>query len=68
MLTDICIEGFRGIRSMELNNLHPLNLMIGENNSGKTSVLEAIQLLKSCKRTVCAYKNGAVGSDRIFIS
>ena len=40
MLTDICIEGFRGIRSMELNNLHPINLMIGENNSGKTSVLE----------------------------
>lgn len=46
MLTDIYIEGFRGIRSMELNNLHPINLMIGENNSGKTSVLEAIQLLK----------------------
>lgn len=46
MLRDIRIEGFRGIRSLELENLHPVNLIIGENNSGKTSVLEAIQLLK----------------------
>ena len=46
MLTDICIEGFRGIRNIELNELHPVNLIIGENNTGKTSVLEAIQLLK----------------------
>ena len=26
MLTDIRIEGFRGIRNIELNNIHPVNL------------------------------------------
>lgn len=46
MLTNVQIEGFRGIGSLELENLYPVNLIIGENNSGKTSVLEAIQLLK----------------------
>lgn len=46
MLREMRIEGFRGIRSLELENLHPVNLIIGENNSGKTTVLEAIQLLK----------------------
>lgn len=45
MLRNIKIEGFRGIRSIELDELQIINVLIGENNSGKTSVLEAIQLL-----------------------
>lgn len=47
MLKTIRIQNFRGFRSFELNNLGRLNLLVGTNNSGKTSVLEAIQLLCS---------------------
>lgn len=47
MLRTIRIQNFRGFRSFELNNLGRLNLLVGTNNSGKTSVLEAIQLLCS---------------------
>ena len=47
MLKTIRIQNFRGFRSFELNNLGRLNLLVGTNNSGKTSVLEAIQLLSS---------------------
>ncbi len=47
MLRTVRIQNFRGFRSFELNNLGRLNLLVGTNNSGKTSVLEAIQLLCS---------------------
>ena len=47
MLKTIKIENFRGFRSFELQQLGRLNLLVGTNNSGKTSILEAIQLLCS---------------------
>ena len=46
MLHSIRIQGFRGIETVELKELKNINVLIGENNSGKTSILEAIQLLK----------------------
>lgn len=39
----ITIQNFRGIKSLELP-LDDLTVMIGENNAGKTTVLEAIRL------------------------
>lgn len=47
MLKTIKIENFRGFQSFELQNLGRLNLLVGTNNSGKTSILEAIRLLCS---------------------
>jgi predicted ATP-dependent endonuclease of OLD family len=47
MLREIKINNFRSFKSFELRNLGRLNLLVGTNNSGKTSVLEAIQLLCS---------------------
>ena len=45
MLKSLKIENFRGFPSFEMQNLGRLNLIVGTNNSGKTSILEAIQLL-----------------------
>lgn len=42
-LTDIKIENFRGIRSLKLP-FDSLTVLIGENNTGKSTVLEAIRL------------------------
>jgi len=42
---DIRIGGFRGIRELTLDACGPVNLLVGGNNSGKTSVLEALLLL-----------------------
>ncbi len=47
MLKTVHIKNFRGFESFELQNLGRINLLVGKNNSGKTSVLEAIQLLHS---------------------
>lgn len=47
MLKTIKIENFRSFQSFELQQLGRVNLLVGKNNIGKTSILEAIQLLCS---------------------
>lgn len=46
-LTDFFVESFRNLREVELSNLEQVNLIVGGNNSGKTSVLEAIAIALS---------------------
>lgn len=39
------IKGFRGIKRLQVDDLKDINLILGKNNCGKTSLLEAIFLL-----------------------
>jgi hypothetical protein len=39
------IEGFRAFRELEINDLGRVNLITGRNNTGKSSILEALRLL-----------------------
>ena len=41
------IHGFRGIQELTVENLNHINLIVGDNNCGKTSVLEALLLLRN---------------------
>lgn len=43
-LKKIAIENFRGIKSLTLELNKGLNILIGENNSGKTAVMDALRL------------------------
>ncbi|GAC1477422.1 MAG: hypothetical protein NVS2B12_31740 [Ktedonobacteraceae bacterium] len=43
-IKDFTIERFRGLRDLKMENLGQINLFVGNNNSGKTSVLEAASL------------------------
>ena len=45
MLRDLRISGFRGLREFAMSGLGRVNLLVGRNNCGKTSVLEAIHML-----------------------
>ncbi|KKI99606.1 AAA family ATPase [Prochlorothrix hollandica] len=45
MLKTLSIENFRCFKRFELNPLGRINLLVGANNSGKSSILEAIYLL-----------------------
>ncbi|MCY4174487.1 MAG: ATP-binding protein [Cyanobacteria bacterium MAG CAR3_bin_5] len=47
MLHTLSLNGFRGFESYRLSGLARVNLLVGKNNSGKTSVLEAVELLVS---------------------
>ena len=45
-INSINIKAFRGIKNLTLEDCGDVNVILGDNNCGKTSVLEAIQLLK----------------------
>ncbi len=47
MLRTFTISNYRGFDKLELTGLGRINLLVGLNNSGKTSVLEAVGLLAS---------------------
>jgi AAA15 family ATPase/GTPase len=43
-IKDFTIHRFRGLRDLQLENLGQINLFVGDNNSGKTTVLEAASI------------------------
>ena len=47
MYSSIRIRGFRGLDDFRMEGLGRVNLLVGANNCGKTSVLECVQLLSS---------------------
>lgn len=44
MLTSLHVSGFRDLRELEVQKLGPVNLFVGANNSGKTSLLETVEI------------------------
>lgn len=58
-LTKIRIENFRGIREGEIDGLTDVNILVGRNNSGKSTVLEAISISASLM-----YQLDPAGRDR----
>jgi energy-coupling factor transporter ATP-binding protein EcfA2 len=54
MLASVSIKGFKSLKSISLD-LSGLNILVGPNNSGKSTVLQALILLKQ------SYKNPANG-------
>lgn len=45
MIRSLSIENYRLFRDFRINELAPVNLCVGKNNTGKTSFLEAVGLL-----------------------
>lgn len=46
-ISELDIETYRGIKGLKMENLAPINIITGDNNSGKTSVLELLQSVKN---------------------
>ena len=49
-LKNLTIENFRSFEHFTLNKLGRVNLLVGTNNSGKTTILEAIYVFMSSKK------------------
>lgn len=47
MLNSLQVSNFKGIKNIEISTLGRLNLIVGKNNSGKSSILEALMLYAS---------------------
>lgn len=45
MISNLTITGFRAFRELRVDPLTRVNLFVGKNNAGKTSILEAAELL-----------------------
>jgi hypothetical protein len=45
MLKSLKVEGYRGFERYEMRDLARVNLLVGQNNCGKTSLLEAVRVL-----------------------
>lgn len=49
-LKEIYIKNFRGIKDLHLKLNHPTTILIGENNTGKTTILEAVKIVLNRQR------------------
>jgi len=47
MLRDLTIKNYRAFKDFSIDGLARVNLIVGDNNAGKTSFLEAVYLLAS---------------------
>lgn len=47
MIRSVKIAGYRGLRKFSMEGLRRINLLVGKNNTGKSSVLEALYLLST---------------------
>lgn len=50
------IDSFRGIKAFDAQSLNHVNLIVGDNNCGKTSLLEALLMLRSPASVVNALR------------
>ena len=55
-INKLCIDRYRGIRQLKIGELKQVNLVVGDNNCGKTSVLEALQMLRTSGNLANVYR------------
>lgn len=67
MLNFFKLDGFRSFHNYSLNDLARVNLIVGKNNSGKTSLLEALQLYLS-KGSIPALTSGGLARGEIQLT
>ena len=60
MLKSLQIRNFRGFNALKIDHLSGINLIAGKNNSGKTSLLEAIFLLAGAGNAQMAINNNII--------
>lgn len=64
--TELAVSGFRSLVDARVA-LHPLNVLIGPNGSGKTSVLDSVQLLRDAmQKNLAAALTGLGGLNSIL--
>ena len=60
MIKDLYIENFRGFDKLKIDNIKKINFLVGKNNCGKTSILEAIAIISGMPDCSIAYHINAI--------
>ena len=47
MLRSLEIQNFKGIKQGKLEDLAQVNILVGRNNSGKSTILDALVMMRS---------------------
>ena len=68
MIDSLHIQNFRGIHELTMSRLNRINLIVGDNNCGKTSVLEAILLLRNPGDLANLYRVAKLRDAAVFSS
>ncbi len=72
MFKNLIVKGFRGIRNLEIESTSRFNIFVGSNNSGKTSLLEAIficcaPLNMPVILSIITFRNGSFWGNQRYI-
>jgi predicted ATPase len=67
MIHSLSIANYRGFSHFEMNGLGRVNLLVGTNNSGKTSILEALYLLASGGDANAIWRIVARRGERMYL-
>lgn len=71
MLTSLHLKKFRRFKSFRMSSLGRVNLLVGENHSGKTTILDSIYLLKNQNEPLAMWdlcrKRGVLNHQRIRV-
>lgn len=66
------VHSYKGIRDLTLNNLNFINILTGDNNSGKTSVLELLSTIDNPQNTetwlLCTRTNNSRIRSRLYFN
>lgn len=68
MLTSLHIERFRGLQGLSVEGLARVNLFVGANQSGKTSLLDAVQLVSEGASAEALYACQARRNERFVVA
>jgi ABC-type branched-subunit amino acid transport system ATPase component len=66
MFSSLRIQGFRGFEDLTVQNLGRVNLLVGTNNCGKSSILEAVQMLASSNDPSVLWQVAARRGERLY--
>jgi AAA domain, putative AbiEii toxin, Type IV TA system/AAA domain len=66
MIESLHVENFRSFKSLELHGLRRINIIVGNNASGKTVLLEAIKLGLGAGPTIIPFLNQLRGIQMFF--
>src|SRR5690554_2560389 len=68
MLKSLVIKNYRGLEDFQVEKLGRVNLIVGKNNSGKSTVLEALRLYAASGHRSVLEQIAADHDERFFLT
>jgi ABC-type branched-subunit amino acid transport system ATPase component len=65
-LVEFRVKNFRGIQEISLTDLGDFNIFVGKNNSGKSTIMDAIQFFFRGLRTKIVHSHGDEAHDQMW--